>query len=185
MKSALMSYLDEAITPIRMVLAQRGFRARKRTFNRRLENGIIQVVQVTMGRSDPPGTVEVPGLRRNWHGTFGMELGVYIPEVAKHLLYWQKPKLFPGAIDCSVRLDLAQLSANRRPVAWNIEGPAPLYEEIADHLERDAMPFFSRHADRHSIVAELTDDPEQDQVRGHAGHSEYLRELAVRLQLEW
>lgn len=37
-----------------------------------------------MGRSDPPGTTHIPGLRENLHGLFTRNLGVYVPEVAKY-----------------------------------------------------------------------------------------------------
>jgi len=37
-----------------------------------------------MGASDPPGTTDIPGLRETRHGLFTINLGVYVPEVARH-----------------------------------------------------------------------------------------------------
>ena len=37
-----------------------------------------------MGSFDPPGTTHIPGLRENLYGRFTVNLGVYVPEVARN-----------------------------------------------------------------------------------------------------
>ncbi|KQU95641.1 DUF4304 domain-containing protein [Devosia sp. Root105] len=158
-KSELAKRLDDAIDPIRRLLKAEGFGSRGRTFNRKTEDGIVHVVQVTMTRSDPPGTPEIAGFRHNLYGTFSVGLGVYVPEVAKHLHYWQPTKVAVGEIDCCVRRDLTELWPFGRTGVWPIDGPAELYGDIATYLERYAMPFFERHAERQAMIAELQDGP--------------------------
>jgi hypothetical protein len=36
-----------------------------------------------MGAFDPPGTVEIPGLRPNLYGKFTINLGVYVPSMRR------------------------------------------------------------------------------------------------------
>ena len=212
-KSELASFLDEAITPIRIVLAQRGFRARNRTFNRRLDNGIIHVVQVVMGRSDPPGAQQMHGFSSDLYGTFSVELGVYVPEVARH--YGMRAKTFPGEIDCCVRVNAAEVGPNGEAIAWPIKRDATFFNAVADLLEHHAVPFFQRYSDRPSIVTELKGGRasrpggpprvvaavilanagdregalallrEQDSLDIHPSHRRYLRELAEELKLGW
>lgn len=212
-KSELASFLDEAIVPIRAVLARHGFRARNRTFNRRMDDGIIHVVQVVMGRSDPPGARQMPGFGSDLYGTFSVELGVYVPEVARQ--YGMKAKTFPGEIDCCVRINAAEVGPNGEALAWPIKREATFFNAVADLLEHYAMPFLQRYSDRPSIVNELKDGrasgpggaprvvaavilanagdrdgargllQEQDGLDVHPFHRRYLRELAEELQLGW
>lgn len=83
-KSDFAVAVDSIQKALRPVLKVHGFKAHGRTFNRLTEDGLTQVVSIQMGASDPPGTTYFPGLRENLHGLFTINLGVYVPEVAKY-----------------------------------------------------------------------------------------------------
>lgn len=83
-KSTFAKAVDDIQKSLRPLLKKRGFRVRGRTFNSTTEDGLIQVVNIQMGPSDPPGTTYIPGLRENLHSLFTVNLGVYVPEVAIH-----------------------------------------------------------------------------------------------------
>ena len=83
-KSTYGSAVDDIQAGLRPFLKGCGFKVRGRTFKRPTEDGLTQVVSLQMGASDPPGTTSIPGLRENLHGLFTVNLGVYIPEVARH-----------------------------------------------------------------------------------------------------
>src|SRR3989338_4695739 len=76
--------VDNIQGALRPFLKENGFKVRGRTFNRTTEDGLTQVVNIQMGASDPPGTTHIPGLRENLHGLLTVNLGVYVPEVARH-----------------------------------------------------------------------------------------------------
>jgi hypothetical protein len=84
-KSDIAKSLDGLQAKLRPVLKDYGFRARGRTFNRTTSDGLTQVVNLQMGRFDPPGTTYVPGLRDNLYGKFTVNLGAFVPEVASTL----------------------------------------------------------------------------------------------------
>ena len=83
-KSKYAKAVDHIQAALRPFLKERGFRVRGRSFNRLTEDQLIQVVKIQMGPSDPPGTTYIPGLRENLHGLFTINLGVYVPEVARN-----------------------------------------------------------------------------------------------------
>src|SRR5690606_24175664 len=83
-KSAEVAAMDVIQRGVRPLLKEAGFRGSGRTFNRGTPDGLTQVVRFQMGSFDPPGTTDIPGLRENRYGWFTVNLGVYVPEVAKH-----------------------------------------------------------------------------------------------------
>src|ERR1044071_7934034 len=83
-KSRYAEAVDEIHGKLRPFLKARGFKARGRAFNRLTDDGLTQVIDMQMGAADPPGTTYIPGRRENLHGLFTVNLGVYVPEVARH-----------------------------------------------------------------------------------------------------
>src|SRR5690606_41852637 len=69
---------------VRPLLKEAGCRGSGRTCNRRTPDGLTQVVRFQMDSFDPRGTTDIPGLRESRCGWFTVNLGVYVPEVAKH-----------------------------------------------------------------------------------------------------
>jgi hypothetical protein len=82
-KSAHALAVDQLQAALRPFFKENSFRVRGRTFNRLTEDGLTQVVYIQMGPSDPPGTTYIPGFRENLHGLFTVNLGIYVPEVAE------------------------------------------------------------------------------------------------------
>src|SRR5436190_21871644 len=83
-KSETAKQMDGLQAALRPTLQRWGFRGRGRTFNRTTQDGLTQVITFQMGSFDPPGTTHIPGLRENMYGRFTINLGVYVPEVARH-----------------------------------------------------------------------------------------------------
>jgi Domain of unknown function (DUF4304) len=83
-KPELAKAMDELQGKLRQFLKDKGFGTRGRAFNRATSDGLTQVVKLQMGSFDPPGTTYFAGLRENRYGKFAINLGVYVPEVAKH-----------------------------------------------------------------------------------------------------
>lgn len=60
-----------------------GFKKNGRTFNRRLDDGIIQVINLQSGRYPIGQGYKIPGLRENLYGKFVVNLGVCIESLYK------------------------------------------------------------------------------------------------------
>ena len=82
-KSRYAEAIDAVQRELRDFFKERGFQRRSRSYNRPTVDGLTQVLTVQMGASDPPGTTYIPGLRENLHGLCTVNLGVYVPEVAR------------------------------------------------------------------------------------------------------
>jgi uncharacterized protein DUF4304 len=83
-KSALATSLDALQGHLNPWFRQAGFRKHGRTYNRTTTDGLTHVIGFQMGSFDPPGTTHIPGLRENLYGRFTVNLGVYVPEVARN-----------------------------------------------------------------------------------------------------
>lgn len=79
------------------------------------EDGLTQVVNLQMGASYPPGTVFIPGLRENLHGLFTVNLGVYVPEVARQH-GGGEAKSWVQEYHCCVRARLGELCGDGKEV---------------------------------------------------------------------
>jgi len=150
-KSELARTLNELQSKLRSVLTERGFRNRGRTFNRTTSDRLTEVVQIQMGRFDPPGTTYFPGLRENLYGKFTVNLGVRVPEVAEQQGL-SAPKSFVQEYHCCVRTRLGRLGLEPIDRWWDIRRDEALTEELRQRLIRDAIPFFERfETRRHSV----------------------------------
>lgn len=107
-----------------------------------------------MGAFDPPGTVELPGFRENLYGRFTVNLGVYIPEVARYQDGGKVPS-FVHEYDCHLRSRIGGLGPERRDLWWILSNAPELTAEILLRFERDVLPWFARFETRDSVLAEL------------------------------
>jgi hypothetical protein len=209
MKFGQAKALDELQSKLRPRLLELGFRVRKRTSNRSTADGLIQVVQFQLGRFDPTGTYQIPGLRENLYGRFTVNVGVYVPEVGQAMGFTPS---FVHEVDCCVRARLGQLAPNRTDIWWGLQWIDQAAAEAWQRLERDALPFLERFHSRDAILKELmrgkspysprplvecaiilANRGQQTDARSlltmqaleakSAKHTEYLRELAVKLGL--
>ncbi len=155
-RSELARALDELQRELRPGLAGHGFRARARTFHRRTEEGLVQLVAFQMGRSPPPGAAELPGLREDLHGEFTVSLGIWIREAAARGCGWGDGTRVNEA-DCTLRVRVGGLSGDRADLWWRIPRGAaeraPVLDSVRERLERDALPFLDALRTRTEILA--------------------------------
>jgi len=190
-----------------------GFVRRGRTFNRRTEDGLTQVIGIQMGASDPPGTTYIPHLRENLHGLFAINLGVYVPEVAVRS-GTEVPKSIVNEAYCCVRARLGELIGAGKEVWWHCQADDAVIADVKHALETEGLPFLARFATRDRILAEwrgrsenqgagrpprivsaiiLAERGQRDEARAllaqqvhetrNPGHPEYVRGLAEALGL--
>lgn len=184
--------LERLQTHLRPLLKEHGFRGRGRTHNRATPDGLTLVVNFQMGASDPPGTTYVPGLRENLYGLFTVNLGVYVPEVARHH-GGGEAKAWVQDYHCAVRTRLGNAGHERQDLWWSLTDDPAVRAELWTRLDRDGFPFLHRYESRHAIL----DDWETLEARGNiypmrivcatilAGlgrHAEARRHLSVQVK---
>jgi hypothetical protein len=158
-KSGSASAIDEIQSVLRPFLKSSGFKMRGRTFNRATEDGLTQVVGIQMGASDPPGTTRIPGFRENLHGRFTVNLGVYVPEVARHQ-GGGEAKAWVQEYHCCVRARLGAASGDERDIWWPARSDDAITDDIRRRLEMGGLPFLDRFSTRDRILAEWRDRSE-------------------------
>jgi hypothetical protein len=152
------------VVELQPVLSGQGFRKRRHSFNRTTEPGLVQVVTFLMGRSDPPGTVEIPGLRENLHGLYSVHLGVFVEEVWR-LEFGRhgpgvppRPKAWVNDYDCQLRRVVENAAGDPHNLMWRLDDPdAP--RAVRELLGAGALPWLDRFADRASILSALEQAP--------------------------
>lgn len=210
-KSDLAKQVDKIQRDLRPMLQKRGFRLRGRTFNRHTPDGLTHVINIEMGRFDPPGATYIPGLTRSTYGELRINCGVYVPEVAEYTL-GVRNKAFVREYDCCIRATIGELLPQQRDLWWRIDERGGLVEELRDHLERYILPFLDAFQARDAVLQRAADvwrggcappritcaiilarRGQADEARrlleaqarehGSHGHDAYVRELAHRLGL--
>jgi len=212
-KSTYASAVDEIQGALRPFLKGRGFKSRGRSFNRVTEDGLTQVVGIQMGAADPPGTTHIPGLRENLHGLFTVNLGVYVPEVARHHGGGEAKSWIQDS-HCCVRARLGEASGEAQNFWWHARFDDAVVDDVRQRLELAGLPFLDRFSTRDKILSEWHERSEnigasspprivmaiilveRDQ-RGRArellaqqvlethnpGHPKYVRQLAEKLSV--
>ena len=155
-KSAYHVAVDQIQAAIRPRLGDFGFRVRGRTFNRKTDDGLTQVIDFQMGPFDPPGTLPIPVLRPNLHGLFTVNLGVYIPEVS--LVRGREAKAWVREYHCEIRARLAAVSRETRNAWWPAEASPAVIESVRECIDVGGVRWLERFSTRHQILNEL-DDP--------------------------
>jgi hypothetical protein len=150
-KSDLAGTFDNLQKRLDPLLRDAGFRKSSRTYNRTTADGLIQVIDFQMGRSDPPGTTHIPGLRENLYGMFTVNLGVYVPEVARyHGGGEAKSAVRDG--NCCIRTRLGHGTQTQ----WRkISDDEALVAELRQRLENEAFPLLARFENRDQILNEF------------------------------
>jgi hypothetical protein len=149
-ESAAMDSIQQGVRPL---LKAAGFRVSGRTFNRLTSDGLTEVIRFQMGSFDPPATTYIPGLRENLYGRFTVNLGVYVPEVARHHGGGEAGKVVQD-YHCCVRARLGELGPENSDLWWLLSPTDALKDEICDRLARHALPFMARFESRDAILRE-------------------------------
>lgn len=144
--------VDRIQDALRPLLKDRGFKVRGRTFNRVTEDGLTQVVGIQMGASDPPGTTHIPGLREDLHGLFTLNLGAYVPEVARYH-GGGEARSWVQDYHCCVRARLGEASGEKRDIWWNARFDETIVNDVRSRLLSGGLPFLDRFATRDRILA--------------------------------
>jgi hypothetical protein len=212
-KSEYAKAVDEIQRSFRSYLRDNGFGMRGRTFNRTTEDSLTQVINVMMGPSDPPGTRHAPGLTMNYHGLFTVNLGVYVPEVAK-IQCGSEARSWVQDSRCCIRLGLLEASGVTTRSWWRAEYDDTIIDDVVACLHQYGLPFLDRFSSRDKILREWNGKSENlpegctprivlaiilaergkiDAAREllakqvletlHPGHPAYVRQLAMDLGL--
>jgi Domain of unknown function (DUF4304) len=151
--------VDEIQNALRPPMKAQGFKVRGRTFNRLTEDGLTQVVNLQMGQSDPPGTTYIPGLRGNLHGRFTVNLGVYVPEVARRY-GGGEARSWVQDYHCCVRARLGEVSGEGQDIWWHAHSDDDVVDDLRSRLQGGGFRFLERFSTRDRILAEWSDRSE-------------------------
>ena len=103
-----------------------------------------------MGSFDPPGTTYIPGLRENLYGRFTVNLGVYVPEVARDH-HRSEAKSVVHDYNCCIRTRLGR--TENKEFWWKISASETLISEFQERLQNEVLPFFQRFENRDQILS--------------------------------
>ncbi|QIH34135.1 DUF4304 domain-containing protein [Sphingobacterium sp. DR205] len=190
-----------------------GFKKNGRTFNRRLDDGIIQVINLQSGQYPIGQGYEIPGLRENLYGKFVVNLGVCIESLYK----FQSPtenKKYYKEYDCQIRDRLGTLLTGQ-DYWWTItDDNNKITQEIIEGIETIAFKWFSGLETKEKIISNNGHLPYDatprakldialivwfdDKAKGSklfkdyyhsiqpakSAHKEYVRDLAKELKIE-
>jgi hypothetical protein len=142
--------MKEVVAAVAPALKEAGFRKRRHGFNRTTGDEVTHVVHFQMGPFDPPGTVEIPGLRENLHGRFTINLGVFAP--AMHVDVGDPPEGWVNEYDCQMRKRIGDLLPERADVWWLLghpEAPDVARQVVVEH----GLPWLDRFPTTDAILA--------------------------------
>jgi hypothetical protein len=190
-----------------------GFKKNGRTFNSRIDGGIIQVINFQSGQYSIGENYVVPGLRENFYGKFVVNLGVCFESLYK----FQSPtenKSFYKEYDCQIRDRLGTLLTGQ-DYWWTItDDNKKITEEIIVGLENKGFEWFLGVETKEKIISNYGKLPYKssprtkldialivwfdDKVKGaelfrdyyiniqptKSSHKDYVRDLAKELKIE-
>lgn len=190
-----------------------GFKKTGRTFNRRLDDGIIQVINFQSGQYPVAEHYEIPGLRENLYGRFVVNLGVCIERLYKFQFPTKNKKYFKE-YECQIRERLGLLLTGQ-DYWWTItDDNRGITKEIIEGLETKGLEWFSEIDTKDKIISNYGklpydapprtkldialivwfDDKEKgselfkeyyDNIQpAKSPHKDYLRNLAKELKIE-
>jgi hypothetical protein len=151
LKSEFAIAVDEIQRRLKPLLNARGFKSRGRSFNLTTEEGLTHVIGIQMGRSDPPGTVPIPGFRSELHGLFTINLGIYVPEV--HQFYMSGKELrWVQEYNCCIRARLGNLIGEGKEVWWHARADEKVTSHLSQSLEASGFKFLEEFGTRDKIL---------------------------------
>lgn len=190
-----------------------GFKKNGRTFNRQLEGGIIQVINLQSGQHPIGKNYIVPGLRENLYGKFVVNLGVCVESLFKFEFPTETKKYYKE-YDCQIRDRLGTLLKGQ-DYWWTItDDNKKITEEIIVGLETKGLEWFLGVDTKEKIINNFGHLPYRSSPRAKldiallvwfddkkkgselfreyydniqstkTGHKEYVRDLANELKIE-
>lgn len=190
-----------------------GFKKNGRTFNRQLEDGIIQVINFQSGQHPLGENYVVPGLRENLYGKFVVNLGVCVESLFK-FQYPTESKKYYKEYECQIRDRLGTLLTGQ-DYWWTIsDNNKKITDEIIVGLETKGLEWFSGVDTKEKIISNYGHLPYSSSLRAKldialmvwfddkkkgsqlfreyynnipsskAGHKDYVKDLANELKIE-
>lgn len=152
-KSRFAKATDELQDELRAVLKSVGYRAKGRTFNRVTKDGLTQVIRINLAPANPPAWTPIPGLRENYYGLFTIELGIYVPEVARSHMLIAAP-MWVQDHHCCVRAGLSDRTGELPGSWWQAIADDGIRMEVKRLLTESGLPFLEKFSTRDKILHE-------------------------------
>lgn len=146
--------LDEIQKIVYADIKPKGFLKKGRTHNRKIDDGIIQVVNFQMDKYPIGLNYIIPGLRKSFWGKFTVNLGVYVDELFS-VFHNQDKKAFAQEYDCEIRTRLSHLTICKDEWYPLDKNYLDIAEKIIDGLSGEAQSWFERFSTREKIVSDL------------------------------
>lgn len=131
------------------VLIERGFEVRDRTYNRRIDDGLVQVADIQLYPSNLPYV--------GWHlhvGRFTINLGVYVPEV-EHCCIGPTDTSWIEEPRCTIRERLGPATGYPGDLWWPFPYKQSDLDDVVWRLENGGVAFLEKHSTRDDIIAAL------------------------------
>jgi len=145
--------LDQVQKALAAFLKPLGFKKKGRTFNRNVQDGLIQVVNLQMGQF-PIGEYVIPAIRESHYGRFTVNLGIALPAV-RAIESGRELSAFVQEYECEIRERLTHLAFGED--AWfdldhQIEKTSA---DIVRHMDALGIPFLEEFESYESVLAVL------------------------------
>ena len=135
-----------------------GFKKNGRTFNRRLDDGIIQVINFQSGQYPLTDNYEISGLRKNLYGKFVVNMGVCVENLFKFQFPTENKKFYKE-YECQIRARLGALLTGQ-DYWWIIsDDNTKITEEIILGLETIGSDWFAGVDSKEKIITNLGNLP--------------------------
>lgn len=133
------SHMAEIVGTVAPAFKEREFRKQRHAFNRSASDTVTHAVDFQMGPFDPPGTVEIPGLRPNLYGLFTVNLGVF--SMTMNLVGHRAGSWINEPI-CQLRLRLGQLATGHETdLWWRLDAPVEAADDVLQSLTEHGFPW--------------------------------------------
>ena len=145
--------MKNVVAGLHAELKAAGFRKRRHTFNRSVEDGVVQVVNFQMGSKLPPGAEPVPPIRLDLYGLFTVNLGVAVQEAWEQM--GPEGREFPAFLndyDCQIRERLGGVMGRTEDVWWALDEPASA-DSVRAALIGSGLDWLQRRGTRASILS--------------------------------
>jgi hypothetical protein len=213
LKSGFKSELDRVEKSVHAKLKPLGFLKYGRTFNRRLDNGVIQVINFQSGQYPIGDNYVIPGIRENYYGKFFVNLGVCVESLYR-LQNSTEEKKYYKEYECQIRERLGTL-LNGTDYWWTAsENNGDPAREIISGLESIGFKWFAGVETIDKIIENLGRSPYITSPRSmldralivwfenkdagsnlfreyftgissdKIGHKEYVKNLAIDLKID-
>lgn len=134
------------------MLKENGFRKRRFGFNRAVDDGLIHMVHFWMAPKEPPAWTEVPGLRERRYGSFRLDFGVYVPEMAR---MGTPRSSWVNDYNCQLRETVGRLLTGEwRDFWWRLDDP-DASAKAGDALRAVGLPWLDRFPNATAVLDEF------------------------------